>query len=81
MPPSVVPSAASPSGFPGGPSEFTRALGRVAFPPPPAAPAPLKPKIEEKAAAARPSYLPVLIVLNLVFIAAVGLIVYFALRR
>jgi hypothetical protein len=53
----------------------------VAFPPPPAAPAPLKPKVEEKAAAARPSYLPVLIVLNLVFIAVVGLIVYFALRR
>jgi hypothetical protein len=75
-----MPPAASPSGFPGGPSEFTRALGRVAFPPP-AAPAPPKPKVEEKPAAARPSYLPILIVLNLVFIAAVGLIVYFALRR
>jgi hypothetical protein len=71
---------APPPAFSGA-SEFTRALGQIALPPPPAAAAPLKPKVEEKAASARPSYLPLLIVLNLVFIAVVGIIVYFALKH
>lgn len=75
MPPLVSSPAFS------GASEYTRALGQVALPPPPSAPAPLKPKAEEKPSSARPSYLPLLIVLNLVFIAVVGVIVYFALKH
>jgi hypothetical protein len=64
-----------------GPSEFTRLLGSVS---PPtgelAQTATLSPPQEDPAERKR-SYLPLFVVLNLVFVLATGLVVYFALRR
>jgi hypothetical protein len=63
-----------------GPSEFTRLLGKVSLTGE-VAQVSGQPEALDDPVAAKPSYLPLFVVLNLVFILATGLIVYFALQR
>ncbi|MGH7525599.1 MAG: hypothetical protein ACREMX_02735, partial [Gemmatimonadales bacterium] len=79
--PELTPPPPMPSPVWSGPSEFTRQLQggpRLGSEDPPvlAAPAPPEPPTPQK-----PSYVPLLLALNLVFIIATGLILYFALKR
>lgn len=80
-PPPVIPATSW-----GGPSEFTRQLGSVPQPPVSQFSGEL-PQVagisepNEASAERKRSYLPLFLVLNLVFIMATGLVVYFALRR
>lgn len=79
----------SPSGAPpAGASEFTRMLGAIAPPKGPAAPPPLPvapsapppPAAGAQGGGSVKAYLPLLIALNVVLIAATGVILYFALK-
>jgi hypothetical protein len=64
-----------------GPSAFTRVISAPARPatPPPAAPA-APPPDEQPAPAAR-SYLPLILVLNVVLVGVVAIILYFVLKH
>jgi hypothetical protein len=82
-----MPSVASPAGA----SEFTRMLGAIAPPrapaPPPAlpvappAPPPAGGGGSQQGGGSIKSYLPLILGLNVVLIAAMGVILYFALKR
>jgi len=79
-PPPVPSSAPAPRAS--GPSDFTRMLTPVEAPPSVAAPPAVKPTAKPDAGGGRkPSALPLIIVLNVALIAAVGLILYFVLRK
>jgi hypothetical protein len=78
--PPPVPSSA-PLARASGPSDFTRMLTPVEAPPAAAAPPPVRPNAKPDAPAGRkPSILPLIIVLNVALIIAVGLLLFFALR-
>jgi hypothetical protein len=64
-----------------GPSEFTRQLGIVSQPTGELSTAAGVAAPQEEAGERKRSYLPLFLLLNLVFILATGLVVYFALRR
>jgi hypothetical protein len=72
-----------PPSWGGGPSEFTREFGSVPQPTGELAQA-QAPEVAdppEKPAESKRSYIPLFVVLNVVFIPATGLVVYFALRQ
>ena len=74
----------APSSWEEGPSEYTRLLGTAgsAFPPiGELAQAAEATEQREEPEGSKRSYIPLFVVLNLVFILATGLVVYFALRR
>ena len=82
-----------PMGGGAGPSEFTRMLGaigpsRAAAPPPPplpiapaAAPAPPAGGAASQGGGGIKSYLPLILGLNVLLIALMGVVLYFALKR
>ena len=81
--PPPVPSS-GPMHRASGPSDFTRMLTPVEPPPAAPAPPPVKPNAKPDAAGGggrKPSVLPLIIVLNVALIAAVGLILYIVLRK
>ena len=79
-PPPVPSSAPAPRAS--GPSDFTRMLTPVEAPPSVPPPPAVKPTAKPDAGGGRkPSALPLIIVLNVALIAAVGLILYFVLRK
>lgn len=80
-PPPVPSSAPLPRAS--GPSDFTRMLTPVEAPPSVPPPPAVKPTAKPDAGGGgrKPSALPLIIVLNVALIAAVGLILYFVLRK
>jgi hypothetical protein len=80
-PPPVPSSAPVPRAS--GPSDFTRMLTPVEAPPSAPPPPAVKPTAKPDAGGGgrKPSALPLIIVLNVALIAAVGLILYFVLRK
>ena len=79
-PPPVPSSAPVPRAS--GPSDFTRMLTPVEAPPSVPPPPVVKPTAKPDAGGGKkPSALPLIIVLNVALIAAVGLILYFVLRK
>jgi hypothetical protein len=81
-PPPIPSSAPAPRAS--GPSDFTRMLTPVQAPPAAPAPPPVKPNAKSDAAGGggrKPSIVPLIIVLNVALIAAIGLILYIVLRK
>jgi hypothetical protein len=64
-----------------GPSEYTRLLGSISPPTGELAPVSLPAEPGEERSEPKRSYIPLFVVLNVVFILATGLVVYFALRQ
>jgi hypothetical protein len=81
--PDASPRPGAPPGQWAGPSDFTRLLNRSPEPDTaePNAPAAVAPPPIGPAAARKSMLVPLLLALNLIAIVAVGLIVYFALKR
>ena len=79
--PDASPRPGAPAGAWAGPSDFTRLLNRSPEPDTAERNAPAAPPPAGPAAARKSMLVPLLLALNLIAIVAVGLIVYFALKR